>query len=61
MFRQFMTDTLCLNKPDGRVFGDIRACVSGKGVIAIEDVSLPIQVGTRSPAASKLVGGDLHR
>lgn len=47
VFSEFMTDTLCLHKPDGRVFQNIKACVSGKGVIAIENVSLPIEVGDR--------------
>jgi len=47
VFSQFMTDTLSLHKPDGRVFQKIKACVSGKGVIAVEDVNLPIEVGDR--------------
>ena len=47
MFSQFMTDVLCLRKHDGRVFENIMACVSGKGVIAIDDVSLPVEVGDR--------------
>lgn len=55
VFSQFMTDTLCLHKPDGRVFENIRACVSGKGVIAIEDVSLPIEVG--DPLTRRLPSG----
>ena len=47
MFHEFMTDTLCLHKADGRVFENIKACVSGKGSIVIEDVRLPIEVGDR--------------
>jgi hypothetical protein len=47
VFSQFMTDALCLHKPDGRVFENVKACVSGNGAIAIEDVSLPIEVGDR--------------
>jgi hypothetical protein len=45
VFDQFMTDTLTLHKPDGRVFENIRACVGGKGGILIEDVRLPIELG----------------
>ncbi|MGD0519829.1 MAG: hypothetical protein ABSA48_01115 [Terracidiphilus sp.] len=41
-----MTDTLVLQKPDGRAFQGIRACVSSKGIL-IPDVRLPIEVGDK--------------
>jgi hypothetical protein len=47
VFNQFMTDTLTLQKADGRIFENIRACVSGKGGILIEDVRLPIEPGDK--------------
>jgi hypothetical protein len=46
-FRQLMTDTLSLYKRDGRVFDNVRACISGKSGIFVEDVRLPIEVGDR--------------
>lgn len=46
MFNQFMTDTLTMYKPDGQVFENIRACVTGNGIL-IEDVRLPIEAGDK--------------
>lgn len=45
-FTEFMTDTLVLEKPDGRTFPGIRAHVSSKGIL-IPDVRLPIEVGDK--------------
>jgi hypothetical protein len=47
VFSEFMTDTLTLHKPDGRIFENISACVGGKGGILIEDVRLPIESGDK--------------
>jgi hypothetical protein len=48
---ELMIDTVCLHKPDGRVFKNIKACVStgasGRGGILIEDRRLPIEAGDR--------------
>jgi hypothetical protein len=41
-----MTDTLVLQKPDGRAFQGIRASVSSRGIF-IQDVRLPIEVGDK--------------
>jgi hypothetical protein len=46
VFSEFMTDILFLEKLDGRSFENVRACVSGKGIL-IEDVSLPIEYGDK--------------
>jgi len=45
-FSEFMTDTLVLEKPDGRVFPGIKANVSAK-MILIPDVRLPVEAGDR--------------
>ncbi len=41
-----LTDVLTLEKPDGRVFENIKAHVSDKGILII-DVSLPIEAGDK--------------
>lgn len=46
VFHQFLTDTLRLHKPDGKVFENVKACVSGNKIL-IEDVHLPIEVGDK--------------
>src|SRR5205807_2362673 len=43
-FNAVLNDVLTLQKPDGRVFENIKAHVSPKGIL-IMDVQLPIEVG----------------
>jgi hypothetical protein len=45
-FDRVCNDVLSLHKPDGRVFENIKARVSTKGIL-IMDVSLPIEVGDK--------------
>jgi hypothetical protein len=45
IFGDVMNATLALHKPDGRVFENIRASVTGKSIILIDDVRLPIEIG----------------
>lgn len=52
-FDALLNDVLSLHKPDGRVFENIRAYVSEKGIL-ITDSRLPIEVGdklTRTPTS----------
>jgi hypothetical protein len=47
MFDEFITDTLTMHKADGRIFAEIRACVTGSEIV-IEDICLPNSMQVRS-------------
>lgn len=43
---QILNDVLALHKPDGRVFLDVKAHVSPKGIL-MTDIHLPIETGDK--------------